>query len=138
VGAGKEILVGALLGGLTAIHPTLGAVASHAYSSYSYESVGIGLFSIYRKWKSGQETGAEAVKDATGVGSGVIAGRAADRTAERMVSELRKSGAIDKIGEQTGVNTKIYSQMLQGSISAAESQGFSELAKYAVGKVVDP
>lgn len=136
IGAGKAALTASLLVGLTAVHPVLGAVAAHAYSAYNHGVVGLGLYNIFKKWKSGEESTPQAAKETTKLVAGEVAGRPSDRLAETMVSGLKQTGGIEQVAKQTSISPVVYSDMLQGSISSSASQGFGDLAGYMVGKAV--
>lgn len=136
VGVGKSALVGSLVYGLSTGVPPLGTVAIPAYSAYSYAKAGKDLYDVYSNWKSGQRSTVESVKEASGTAASVATGDASDRIAMVMVSNLNESGVIGEIAKQTNVNSNVYSQMLQGSISSATSEGLGEIAKFTVGKVV--
>jgi hypothetical protein len=120
------------MGGLTVVHPMLGVAALKAYSAYSHAGIGLALLGTYRKWKSGEESPSGVGRDVVKLGGKVVAGRMADTMSATMVGELRRSGVIDSVAKKTGINSNIYSQMLEGSISEAESQGLDNFAGYEV------
>lgn len=122
--------------GLTAVHPVLGAMATHAYSVYNHGAVGFALYNIFKKWRSGEESTPQAARETTRLVAGEAAGGASDKLAETMVSGLKQTGAIEQVAKQTSISPVVYSDMLQGSISSSASQAFGDLAGYVVGKAV--
>lgn len=132
LGVGKNALVAALLVGLTAVHPVLGATAAKAYGMYSHGLAGLALYHTYTEWKSGRESTPHAAGEAAKVVAGEAAAGGSNALAASMVGKLKQAGVIDQMSEQTNVNPVITSDMLRGTISASASQGFGDLAGYTV------
>ncbi len=137
LGVGKNALVAALLVGLTAVHPVLGATATKAYAVYSHGIAGFALYNTYVKWKSGGESAPRAAGEAAKVITGEAAVGASNMLASSMVNGLKQTGMIDQISKETNTNPVITSDMLRGTISTSASQGFGDLAGYTVEKEVE-
>ena len=134
LGVGKKALVAALIVGLSAVHPVLGATAAKAYSFYGHGMAGLALYTTYTGWKSGRESTPHAAGEAAKVVVGEATGAASGSAASSMVANLKQSGVIDQISKETNVAPPITSEMLRGTISSSMSQGFGDLAGYVAEK----
>lgn len=132
LGVGKTALVAALLAGLTAVHPVIGAVATKAYALYGHGMAGVALYNTYTKWKSGELTTPQAAGEVTRTVTGEATGGASDMFASNMVTGMKQTRVIEQISRETNVDPLVTSDMLKGTISASESQGFADLAGYIV------
>lgn len=135
-GIGKSILTNALICGLSASVPPLGAVAIPAYMAYSYTRLGYDLYKAYDELSLTGNTEADSVGEASESLGEFVTEQPADTIASSIVNKVKESGLLEDMAKKTGVEEVIFAEMLKGSTSSALSSSGGELAKFIIKKVV--
>lgn len=131
----KSAFSSAVVYGVSAAFPPIGAFAIPAYTVYGYAKFGLTLWRIQRDLVSGSPSAKHAL-DATGSGTEILASNSSDAIASAMVDQARRSGLFREVVSKTGVSDMVVTTMMKGSISSALSTGSGEFAKFAVSKMV--
>jgi len=132
---GPDILVSALVAGVSAAFPPAAPFITSAYSTYGYSSIGYGLYKLYIDWKSGKKSAAVSIKDGSGIVAQAAAGAIPDGVAASIVSGLAKTSVIQRAADNARVDQGVYTEMLQGTISTTISEGIGGLSEFTVGKL---
>ena len=133
---GSSILKNAVIYGLSAAFPPLGAVAIPAYMAYNHFKLGQCLYKACNEVISKGKVSGESVEETSARLGEFVTQRSADDMASTIVSMAKQSGLFEEMTKETGVHEVVFAEMLKGSTSSALSTSAGELAKFVVGKVV--
>jgi hypothetical protein len=135
-GDGRSALTTALVYGLSAAVPPIGAFALPAYTAYNYAKLGHDLFNVYKDLRaSGHVRRGDATAAGDSVGSN-LTGEAADSLASSITSAASSSGVFGGIELATKVKGSVLSAMFKGSISSALSGFGGNVLGFAIGVAV--
>jgi len=132
----KAAIKGAVIYGLSAASPPLGAVLIPAYTAYGYSKLGYGLLQIYREVSVEGKVSPDSMKEASESLGGVATQSSADSIASTITERANQSGLFKEMATKTGIQEVVIAEMMRGSASSALSTGGGELAKFAIMKVV--
>ncbi len=133
---GKSALTSALIYGLSAAVPPVGAVAIPAYTAYNYSKLGYNLYRVYEEQRTKGTASATSVKRASGSVGELATQSSADRVATQLAAKAHQSGIFNEAARSTGVESIVFAEMFRGSTSSALSTSGGELFKFAIGKAV--
>lgn len=133
---GKSVLTNALIYGLSAAVPPLGAVAIPAYMTYNYSKLGYNLYKVYDEMQSKGKVSLSSVTRASGSLGEFVTQRPADDTAATIVAKVQESGLFQEMAKKTNVDEVVFAEMFKGSISSGLSASGGELAKFVIRKAV--
>lgn len=136
----KGLLEGAVVYGLSAVSPPLGAVLVPSYEALDKIRLGLGLMKIATSFEK-RETDVnrkriyEALADASDPALDLFSEDISKEVAKRMVRIAQP--IIIQVSKQTGVNNRVYTIMLENTISNGLCDGAGSLAQYAVGGILN-
>lgn len=133
---GKSVLTSALIYGLSAAVPPLGAVAIPAYMTYNYSKLGYNLYKVYDELQSKGKVSLSSVTQASGSLGEFVTQRPADDAAAAIVTKAQGSGLFQEMAKKTNVDEVVFAEMFKGSTSSALSASGGELAKFVIRKAV--
>jgi len=136
----KPVLEGALknavIYGVAAAAPPLGAVLIPAYTAINYAELGYGLFKVCREINARRGVSMSSLSDVSGETGATLAQSSADAIASAAVTKASQTGLFRDMASKTGLQGQVISEMTRGSLSAALSTSGGELAKFAIMKAV--
>jgi hypothetical protein len=133
---GKAAATSAVIYGVSAASPPLGAFLIPAYTAYGYSKLGYGLLKIYEEIRAQGRAGSDSVKGTSeSIGEAATQG-IADSLASSIVGKASQGGLFKEMATKTGAKEVVIAEMMRGSTSSALSTGGGELAKFAVMKAV--
>lgn len=133
---GKAALTSAVLYGLSAASPPLGAVLVPAYTAYSYSKLGYGLLKVYKEISVEGKASPGSIQGVSGSLGEVATQGSADAVASAMIDSASRSGLFKEMATKTGIKEAVISEMMRGSTSSALSTSGGELAKLTIMKAV--
>jgi len=133
---GKSALTNAVIYGLSAAIPPLGAVAIPAYMAYNYSKLGYGLYKVYSEISAEGKVSANSMKQASESLGDFVTQGPADTIASAVVARATQDGLFEEMVKNTHVDEVVFAEMMRGSTSSALSAGAGELAKFAIVKAV--
>ncbi len=133
---GKSALTGALIYGLSAAVPPVGAVAIPAYTAYNYSKLGYSLYRVYEEQRTKGGASSNSIKRASGSVGEVATQSSADWVAGQVAAKAHQSGIFNEAAKATGVESIVFAEMVRGSTSSALSTSGGELFKFAIAKAV--
>jgi hypothetical protein len=133
---GKAALTSAIIYGLSAASPPLGAVLIPAYTAYGYSKLGYGLLKVYREISVEGKVSPNSMKEASESIGEIATQSSADAVASAMIEKANQSGLFKEMATRTGVREVVIAEMMRGSTGSALSTGGGELAKFAIMKAV--
>jgi len=128
----KTVLVPAVVYGLSAAFPPVGAVAVPLYHVYGYADLGRGLYGVCKEWSEHRKITGKAVEGMAGPSAELTSQPLADKVASRLVDGANRVGLFDGLAKQTGVEPVVMKEMVRGSTSSALSSGAGQLARFAI------
>jgi hypothetical protein len=129
-------LSGAVVYGLSAAVPPVGAVAIPAYTAYGYVRWGYYLYIAYYEVRLRGSVSPSTAKEVVGRTGEILAQHSADAVAGEIVAKAQQGTLFKDMTGATGVESAVIAEMMKGSISSALSSSAGELAKFVVGKAV--
>jgi hypothetical protein len=133
---GKAALTSAVVYGLSAAAPPIGAVLIPAYTLYNYSKLGYGLFKVYREISEGEKVSPNSMSKISGQLGEVATQSSSDAIASTLITKASQSGLFKEMAEKTGIQEGVLAEMTRGSTSSALSASGGELAKFAIMKAV--
>jgi hypothetical protein len=133
---GKAALTSAVVYGLSAAAPPIGAVLIPAYTAYNYSKLGYGLFKVYREVSQEGKLNLDSTSRVSGQLGEVATQSSSDAIASAIVTRASQSGIFKEMAEKTGIQEGVMAEMTRGSTSSALSASGGELAKFAIMKAV--
>ena len=129
-------MTGALIYGISAAVPPVGAVAIPAYTAYGYARLGYALNMAYYEVRLRGGVSPSTTGEVAGRMGEVVAQHSADAIAGQVVAKAQQDGLFKDMTAVTGVETAVIAEMMKGSTSSALSSGTGELAKFLVTRAV--
>jgi len=126
---------GALVHGISAAFPPVAPFLLPVYDLFNYGKFGINLLKL-NKELSNNSTKKEikkALRKTAEAQGDITSQPIADIIAGALVSAAQDIGLITSIAKITSMEEKVYTQMLEGSISNGISNGVGNLTAYSVG-----
>lgn len=130
------MLASAVIYGLSAAFPPIGAVAIPLYTVYGYSRLGLGLYKVYKEWREHSRISEESMRKVAGPSAEAATQSAADKAALAVANQASRIGLFDEMAKKTGVDPVVMKEMVRGSTSSALSTSAGELAKFAIKKAV--
>ncbi len=133
---GKAALTSAVVYGLSAASPPLGAVLIPTYTAYSYSKLGYGLLKLYKEMSDEGNVRPDSLRRTSASIGEVATQSSADSMASTLVTRARESGLFREMTQKTGIQEGVIAEMTRGSASSALSSSGGELAKFTIMKAV--
>ncbi len=133
---GKSALTGAVVYGLSAAVPPVGAVVIPAYTAWGYVRWGSYLYMAYYEVQHKGTVRPDTAREVLGRTAEILAQQSADAVAGNIVAKANRGTLFPDTAAATGVESAVITEMMKGSTSSALSSSAGELAKFVVGKAV--
>ena len=121
---------------MSAAVPPVGAVVIPAYTAYNYSKLGYSLYKAYDELSSKGTITPKSAKRAAGSLGELATQPAADDFARELTAKAQDTGAFAEMAKASGVDSKVFAEMVRGSTSSALSTSGGELAKFVVAGAV--
>jgi hypothetical protein len=118
---GKAVLTSAVVYGLSAAAPPIGAVLIPAYTAYNYSKLGYGLFKVYREILQEGEVSPNSISSVSGQVGEVATQSSSDAIASTIVTRAGQSGLFKEMADKTGIQEGVIAEMTRRSTSSALS-----------------
>jgi hypothetical protein len=133
---GKSALTAAVVYGVSAAVPPVGAVAIPAYNAYGYFRWGSSLYMAFYEIQHQGTVRTDTAREVVGRTAEVLTQRAADAAAGDIVARATRGTLLQDAAASAGVESAVIAEMMKGSMSSALSSSAGELAKFALSKAV--